>query len=454
MTGFFVSLTCYNSLKERKLVMTSKNISELAKFYKKKRTERIDALEKAGFVGTEEKDLLANHLALSEDVADSMIENQVATYQLPYGLALNFLIDDQDYVVPMAMEEPSVIAAASSAAKLFAQHGGFQTAVTERMMIGQAILTNVPDPEKAIAIIDDYEIDIIQKANQAHPSIVKRGGGADSIRIREIQADPEYNTPHFLIVHLHVETLEAMGANMINTMMEAILPYLEELSGGTALMGILSNYATECLATASCRVPADALAKGELSGEEVRDLIVLASQLATVDPYRAVTHNKGIMNGVDAVVLASGNDWRAMEAGVHAYASRSGQYRALSSWKTADNGDLIGELTLPMPVGTVGGSISFHPGAKMTHHLLDYPNAEQLESIIVSVGLAQNFSAIRALVTEGIQKGHMGLHARSLAISAGATADDIEWVAAELKNHKHMNLAQAKEILDNLKQNR
>lgn len=431
--------------------MTFKNLNELSKFYKKKRSERITSLEKSGFLKHDWKESLENSLHLSEEIADSMIENQIGTYQLPYGLALNFLIDGEEFAVPMATEEPSVIAAASSAAKLFREYGGFQTAVTERMMIGQAIITNVPDPEKAIALLEENEIDIIQKANQAHPSIVKRGGGAESIRIREIEADQEYQTPHFLIVHLQIETLEAMGANIINTMMEAILPFLEELTKGKALMGILSNYATECLATASCRIPCEALTKGSLSGEDVRDLIVLASKAAVIDPYRAVTHNKGIMNGVDAVVLASGNDWRATEAGAHAYASRSGQYRALSSWQTASNGDLIGELTLPLPVGTVGGSISFHPGAKMTHHLLGDPDAEKLESIIVAVGLAQNFSAIRALVTEGIQKGHMSLHARSLAISAGAQGDEIEKTSQLLKESKHMNLAQANDLLNEIR---
>nr|WP_311198595.1 hypothetical protein [Jeotgalibaca sp. MA1X17-3] len=217
-------------------------------------------------------------------------------------------------------------------------------------------------------------------------------------------------------------------------------------------MGILSNYATECLATATCRVPAHALAKDSFSGEEVRDRIILASQLAIADPYRAVTHNKGIMNGIDAVVLASGNDWRAIEAGAHAYASKSGQYRGLSIWKKAENGDLIGKLTLPLPIGTVGGSISFHPGAKMTHQLLGNPDAETLEAIIVSVGLAQNFSAVRALVTEGIQKGHMGLHSRSLAISAGASGDEIEKVASQLKLETNKNLATAQRILEMIRQ--
>lgn len=429
-----------------------KNFATLQRFYTKTREERIRALLEGKLISAEEVKLLIAQLPLKEEIANSMIENQIATYQLPYGLGLNFLIDGKDYAVPMATEEPSVIAAASAAAKTFRPFGGFETAVTERVMIGQVILTHIPDKEKALIALESREADILDTADAAHPSIVKRGGGALSFHVREVEGE-DADSSDFLIGHLHVETLEAMGANIINTMMEAVLPLLEECTGGTALMGILTNYATECLATAACRIPAEALAKGTYTGEEVRDLIVLASQAAAADPYRAVTHNKGIMNGIDAVVLASGNDWRAIEAGAHAYASRSGQYRALSTWEKAENGDLMGKLTLPLPVGTVGGSISFHPGAQMTHHLLGNPNAETLESIIVSVGLAQNFSAIRALVTEGIQRGHMGLHSRSLAISAGATGNEIEEVAGHLKKKKNMNQAAAKEILDALRKN-
>ena len=416
-----------------------------SKYYKKTVPERIKAFKDAGVL----QDAISVDLA--PDVANSMIENQIATYQLPYGVAPHFLIDGEEFVVPMVIEEPSVIAAASSSAKLFKEFGGFQTAVTDRIMIGQAILTNVPDIKKAIQTIEENETTLIQTAHEAHPSIVRRGGGVDSIRVREVAADAEIASPDFLIVHLNINTLEAMGANMTNTMMEAVLPLLEDYSGGEALMGILSNYATECLATATCRIPASALAKGNMTGEDVRDRLILASQVAYVDPYRAVTHNKGIMNGIDAVVVASGNDWRAISAGIHAYAARSGQYRSLSRWQKAENGDLLGELTVPLPVGAVGGSISFHPGAKLTHHLLGSPNAEKLEAIIASVGLAQNFSAMRALVTDGIQKGHMGLQSRSLAITAGAKDEEIEYVSKQLNKSKQMNLTTAKDILAQLR---
>ncbi|WP_138420744.1 hydroxymethylglutaryl-CoA reductase, degradative [Aquibacillus sediminis] len=422
----------------------------LHKFYQKNRTERIEALAAANIISEEDKLALTDHLALPEETANHMIENQIATYQLPYGVGLNFLIDGKEYAVPMAMEEPSVIAAASSAAKIISQAGGFETTIQERTMIGQIVLKDVPDLEAAKQVVLDHTEDILQKANEAHPSIVKRGGGAKAVEARPIAADDQVQTPDFLVVHLHIETLEAMGANIIDTMAEAIKPYLESLTNGAALMGILSNYATECLATARCQIPVSLLARADYSGEEVRDRIIEACQIAIVDPYRATTHNKGIMNGIDAVVLATGNDFRSIEAGAHAYAARSGQYRSLTNWTKAENGDLVGTLTIPLAIGTVGGSISIHPGAKFSHKLLGNPSAKELESIIVSVGLGQNFSAIKALVTEGIQKGHMGLHAKSLAISAGAKGEQVDVVTEKLKQSKNMNLATAKEILEQL----
>lgn len=418
----------------------------LDKFYKMNHAERMDALVTSGSLTLDDL-LLTKGLLLSDELADNMIENHLANYELPLGVALNFLIDGKDYIVPMAIEEPSVIAAASAGAKIIAQAGGFKTTISERIMIGQVALKDVPNVTFAKNNLVQHKNKILKKANAAHPSIVKRGGGATDLFIRVIEADADAGTPEFLMVHLHVSTLEAMGANIINTMMEGITAYLEELTEGSALMSILSNYATECIASAVCQIPINLLKKNGYSGEEVRDRLIEASQLAYVDPYRAVTHNKGIMNGIDAVVLASGNDWRAISAGAHAYASRNGQYRGLSSWKRAENGDLIGQLTLPLPVGSIGGSISIHPAAQFSKRLLGDPSAKELESVIVSVGLAQNFSALKALVTEGIQKGHMGLQARSLAISAGATGSDIEKVAEQLKTAKNMNLATAKALL-------
>ncbi|MBM6615561.1 hydroxymethylglutaryl-CoA reductase, degradative [Desemzia sp. RIT804] len=426
--------------------------SYLNRFYTKNRIERIQALLDADVLTADKKSQLELGMHLSKDAANNMIENQLATYELPYGAALNFLINGKDYVVPMAIEEPSVIAAASSAAKTIKQAGGFTATTTDRIMIGQVALKNPPHAAETLQLLTDKEAEIIQTANQAHPSIVKRGGGAVKLEVRHIKTDELENTPEFIVLHLHIKTLEAMGANIINTMMEGIIPYVEELTQSKALMGILSNYATECLATATCRIPVEHLQKGAFSGEEVRDRIIDAYQFAYVDPYRAVTHNKGIMNGIDGIIIASGNDWRAISAGIHAYASKSGQYRSLSQWKKAENGDLLGSLTLPLPIGTVGGSISFHPAAKMTKAILHYENAAELESIIVSVGLAQNLAAIKALVTEGIQKGHMGLQSRSLAISAGAKSEEIDWLSRKLKQAENMNLATAEKLLEEYRQ--
>ncbi|MEC6748217.1 hydroxymethylglutaryl-CoA reductase, degradative [Marinilactibacillus sp. XAAS-LB27] len=425
--------------------------SKLTKFYKKTHEEKVSALKEAGVISLEEATLLTEEgLDLDPSVGEHMIENYIGNYSLPLGVSTNFVIDDEEVLVPMAIEEPSVIAAASFAAKMIGSAGGFTTAVTDRLMIGQVTLKNVQHIENAISEIKKAEQTILERANEAHPSIVKRGGGAKSLETRVIEADPEEGTPSFLVVHLHIDTQEAMGANIVNTMMEGIAPYIEELTGGKALLRILSNYATECLATATCTIPAHKLKTGTYSGEDVRDRIIEAAQVAWADPYRAVTHNKGIMNGVDAVVIASGNDWRAIEAGSHAYAARSGQYRALSKWHANDQGDLVGTLTLPLAVGTVGGSISIHPGAKLARKIMMDPDAKRLESILVSVGLAQNFAAVRALVTDGIQKGHMGLHARSLAISAGAKGPQVEKVAERLKQAAHMNLQTARDFLKEL----
>lgn len=424
---------------------------KLKRLYKKDFFEKIDALEESGPISKQDAEVLRNGgLDLPREVGDHMIENYIGNYSLPLGTALNFVIDGEEKLIPMAIEEPSVIAAASFAAKIIGSAGGFHTEIANRQMIGQVALKKIPNIEKAIQTLTEHKQEILSRANEAYPSIVKRGGGAREVVIRHLPADEQEGTPEFLVLHVHIDTQEAMGANMINTMMEGIAPYLEDLTEGTTLMRILSNYATECLATAHCTIPSHKLKVGSFSGEEVRDRIVEAAQFAWADPYRAVTNNKGIMNGIDAVVVASGNDWRAIEAGAHAYASRSGQYRSLTKWSADEEGNLVGKLTLPLPVGSVGGSIGIHPGAKLSHHMMNHPDAKTLERIIASVGLAQNFAAIRALVTEGIQKGHMGLHARSLAISAGAKGKQIEEVAEALKTAPHMNLQAAKEILEEL----
>lgn len=421
--------------------------SYLSKLYTKKREERIEALHKAGVIDAEYAVKLLRGIPLTDELADNFIENQIATYDLPLGVALNFVIDGKEYVIPMATEEPSVIAAASNAGKITKASGGFKTTRKNSRMIGQIALSDLPDLEKAKSILEEHTEEIIATANRAHPSIVKRGGGVKDLELRIIEADLIEKTPGFLVIHLHIDTQEAMGANMVNTMSEAAGDYIEGLVDGNILMSILSNYATESLVKAEVKIKPEELQTQDISGEDVRDEIVKASQFAWADPYRAATNNKGIMNGIDAVVIASGNDWRAVEAGVHAHAARSRQYRSLTRWEVDAEGNLQGSLEIPLALGSVGGSISLHPGAQMTCHILDYEDVAELERVVVSVGLAQNFSAVKALVTEGIQRGHMGLQAKSLALNVGAEDEEVDQVVALLKNAANMNTENAQKAL-------
>lgn len=423
----------------------------LNRFYKKPLNKKLEALRKAEVISTEDYEALNNKaLKLPTDIANQMIENYIMNYELPFGIAMNFVIDEKEILIPMVTEEPSVIAAASNSGKIIGRSGGFQTEMKERSMIAQVALKDVSNIDTAIKNIQESEEQIIELANAAHPSILNYGGGAQRIETRFIPADKEMKTPQFLVIHLIVNTGEAMGANIVNTMAEAVAPFVADLADGSNLMNILSNYATESVAIAKCVIDPRYLSTKTMDGETVRDRIIEATQFALVDPYRAVTQNKGIMNGIDAVLLATGNDWRAVEAGAHAYATRNGQYRSLSRWAKDADGNLVGELELPISVGSVGGTLSIHPGAQFAYSLLDQPNANGLSRILVAVGLAQNLSAVRALVTEGIQKGHMGLQARSLAIRVGATGENIERVAKRLKEAKHMNSQTAKQILDEI----
>lgn len=351
----------------------------------------------------------------------------------------------------MAVEEPSVVAAASNGAKTIAKSNGFLTEVHNRQMIGQIAIQNSENLEADKANIESHKDDLIEKANQAYPSIVKRSGGARDIEVRIVDGDPAEDINPYLVFHLHVDTQEAMGANMLNTMLEALAPEVESLTSGQVLMSILTNYATQSLVTARCEISPDLLATPEIDGKEVALRIAEASKFAYVDPYRAVTNNKGVMNGIDAVVIATGNDWRAIESGVHAYAAKDGQYRSLTKWRINQSGNLTGELTLPMPIATVGGSIGFHPGAKIAHQILGQPQAKDLAQVIASVGLAQNFAAIKALTTSGIQKGHMALQAKSLAINAGASGDEVDQLTKELIKADKMNLDVAKSLLAELR---
>lgn len=414
------------------------------KFYQLSPTERLEKLAETGVLNTKNQQLYANQPALDSDVANSLIENQISQFPLPQGVALNFKIDGKEKIIPMVVEEPSVIAACSNAAKI-AQTNGFTTHISKRELIGQIILKEVPDILVAKELIEANQETIFQLAKKAHPLIYERGGGLKSLRV-EIIEDPKLSDKQFLTTYLMIETKDAMGANIINTMLEGITPYLIELTNGASLMSILSNYNTEALVTASCKINVTELDTPLYQGKELATKIAEASLYAKLDPYRAATHNKGIMNGIDSVVIATGNDPRAVEAGAHAYASRNGRYQGMTDW-TIEGDYLIGTLTLPIAIGTVGGAISVLPMAKANLDLLQISSAEELARIIVSVGLAQNFAALRALVSDGIQKGHMSLHASSLAIQVGAKNEEIEQVAGLLRKEKKMNSAIATELL-------
>ena len=412
-------------------------------FSKKSPEERIHYLEEQDFLADSSLEIVTNQDLLSLSLANQMAENVIGRIALPFSLVPDVLVNGKVYQVPYVTEEPSVVAAASFAAKIIKRSGGFLTTVHNRKMIGQVALYDVQDSQHAKESILNQKQQLLEIANAAHPSIVKRGGGACDLTI-EIKED-------FLIVYLMVDTKEAMGANMVNTMMEALSSPLEDISKGKSLMSILSNYATESLVTATCRVDLRFLSRQKEEAIKLAQKMTMASQLAQIDPYRASTHNKGIFNGIDAIVLATGNDWRAIEAGAHTYAVKDGQYRGLSRWSyKVDDNCLEGTLTLPMPVATKGGSIGINPSVQLAHNLLGRPNAKELASIILSIGLAQNFAALKALVSTGIQAGHMKLQAKSLALLAGAKEEQISEVVKQLLGSKHMNLETAQKIVNKL----
>ena len=416
-------------------------------FSKKSYHERLELLRAQALLSPEKQSSLEQDEQISLAVADQLSENVVGTFSLPYSIIPELLVNGQDYTVPYVTEEPSVVAAASYASKIIKRAGGFTAQVHQRQMIGQVALYQVANPEQAQEKIASKKAELLELANQAYPSIVKRGGGARDLHVEQIKGETD-----FLVVYLHVDTQEAMGANMLNTMLEALKPVLEELSQGQSLMGILSNYATDSLVTASCRIAFRYLSPQRDQGREIAEKIALASQFAQVDPYRAATHNKGIFNGIDAILIATGNDWRAIEAGAHAFASRDGRYQGLSQWKLdMEREELVGEMTLPMPVATKGGSIGLNPRVALSHELLGNPSAKELAQIIVSIGLAQNFAALKALVSTGIQQGHMKLQAKSLALLAGASESEVAPLVERLIADKTFNLETAKHYLENLR---
>ena len=416
-------------------------------FSKKSYQERLELLKAQALLSPERQESLEQDEQMSVTVADQLSENVVGTFSLPYSLVPEVLVNGQEYTVPYVTEEPSVVAAASYASKIIKRAGGFTAQVHERQMIGQVALYQVDDLDLAQEKIASKKAELLELANQAYPSIVKRGGGARDLHVEQIKGETD-----FLVVYLHVDTQEAMGANMLNTMLEALKPVLEELSQGQSLMGILSNYATDSLVTANCRIAFRYLSRQKDQGREIAEKIALASQFTQADPYRATTHNKGIFNGIDAILIATGNDWRAIEAGAHAFASRDGHYQGLSSWRLdLETEELVGEMTLPMPVATKGGSIGLNPRVALSHELLGNPSAKELAQLIVSIGLAQNFAALKALVSTGIQQGHMKLQAKSLALLAGASESEVAPLVERLIADKTFNLETAQRYLENLR---
>ncbi len=415
--------------------------SRVPGFYNLPIEERIKIVKEFAGLTDEEVEVLTRTGRLSLELADKMIENVIGTLELPLGIAVNFLINGRDYMVPMAIEEPSVVAAASHAAKLTRAGGGIFTSSTGPIMIGQIQLVNVMSPRKAMYQIMLHKDEILEIANEKDPILVKLGGGAKDLEVRLIDT---FLGP-MVIVHLLVDVRDAMGANAVNTMAEAVAPYIEKITGGKVYLRIISNLADKRLVRAWTRVPKNVI------GEDTVDGIIYAYAFAAADPYRAATHNKGIMNGIIAVALATGNDTRALEAGAHAYAARFGRYMPLSVWEKDENGDLIGWIELPIAVGIVGGATRSNPIARISLKILGVKSGIELAEIMGAVGLAQNLAALKALATEGIQRGHMKLHARNIAIMAGAVGDEIDRVAEEMVRVGIIRVDKAKEILMKLR---
>ncbi len=415
--------------------------SSISKFFEKSRKERLDIVANFANLSNEELDILqSNNGGISYDKADKMVENAIGTFSLPLGIATNFKINSKDYIIPMVIEEPSVIAAASKGAKIARIKGGFEVTADESYSIGQIQVLDVDIPS-AIQKITNSSNDILQLANARSNTLSKMGKGAKEISCKEIET-PSGN---MLIVELLIDVGDAMGANITNTMCEAVSPLIEKISGGRTLLRILSNYSTRRIAKAKAVFDKEAV-----GGEKVVDNIILAFEFADNDVYRAVTHNKGILNGTIAVANAIGQDSRAIEAAANAYAAKSGRYRSLSKWSKDNDGNLVGTLEIPLSVGIVGGIVNVHPVAKVCTKILGVSTAQELACVMIATGLAQNFSAIRALATEGIQKGHMRLHARNLAAAAGATPDQIDKIVQKMIEEKKISLDSAKELLEKI----
>ena len=421
--------------------MAGEKSSRISGFYRLEMEERLSKVADFSGLSEEEKKLFLKDgelsLAIDKSIADRMIENVIGIFELPLGIATNFRINGKDYLIPMAIEETSVVAAASNAARIARVRGGFTAWASEPLMIGQIQVLRIKDREGALRSIQENKVKILELANAQDKVLVNLGGGAKDIEVRFLD--------DMMVLHLLVDVRDAMGANVVNTMCEAVAPMIEELTGGKVRLRIVSNLADKRLAGARAVFDKDAM-----GGEDVVNAFLEGYRFATLDPYRAATHNKGIMNGIDAVVIATGNDWRAIEAGAHSYAARTGKYQPLTKYWKDEDGNLVGEIELPVAIGTVGGASSLHRKAQICKKILGVKSAKELAEIIASVGLAQNFAALLALSTVGIQKGHMELHAQNIAVMAGAKGEQIDVIAQRMIEEGKIRLDRAKELMKEL----
>lgn len=411
--------------------------------------QRLEHVAAVTALSAEEARLIAEPGALGTDRANGMIENVVGTFDLPFGVAGYFQVNGRDYVVPMVVEEPSVVAAASFMAKLARDDGGFQASSSGPLMRAQVQVLGISDPYGARQALLRQRDEILAVANGRDKVLIGLGGGCKDI---EVHVFPDTPRGAMIVMHLIVDVRDAMGANTVNTMAEAVSPLVESITGGSVRLRILSNLADLRLARARVRLTPDTLATRERSGAEIIEGVIDAYTFAAIDPYRAATHNKGIMNGVDPVIVATGNDWRAVEAGAHAYACRGGRYTSLTHWEKDTSGALVGTIEMPMPVGLVGGATRTHPLAQLALKILDVRSAQELGEVAVAVGLAQNLGALRALATEGIQRGHMALHARNIALVAGATGDEVDRIARRMADEHDVRTDRALALLQELRQ--
>ena len=423
--------------------------SRIPNFYKMPINERLDAVYERGLISKKDYKLLKNQQQqLDINSADKVIENVIGVMGMPIGLGLNFLINDKEYVIPMAVEEPSIVAALSAAAKISRSGGGFKTECTDPILTGQIQVVAIKNLEQARNDLLSRKQEIIDLANSFHPRMVARGGGAIDFSIKTYPM--ESFEGEMLVLNINVNTQDAMGANLVNGMCEGIAPLIESITEGKVFLRILSNLTDQSIAKGTMRIPLKCLSKEGYDPEQIRDGIIIASDFAKADPYRASTHNKGIMNGIDAVALATGNDWRAIEAGAHAYASRHGRYSSLSEWKKDKNGDLVGTIEIPLKVGIVGAPIESNPAVALNLRIMNLDSATELSGVMAAVGLAQNFSALKALSTDGIQKGHMTLHARNVVKAADAPHEIFDDVLEELLVSGEIIVWKAREIVQNL----